>query len=46
MLHELASPLFTLTALLVLGGVTYSAKTFFDHKLRKLHRAGDREARA
>ncbi|MDC0661348.1 hypothetical protein [Marinobacter sp. SS21] len=46
MLYQLASPLFTLAALLVIGGVAYSAKAFFDHKLSKLDSTGDRQARA
>lgn len=39
MLYELASPAFTFAALLVLAGVTYSAKTFFDRQMAKLDRA-------
>ncbi len=36
MLYELSSPLFTVAALLVLGGIVYSAKTFFDRKMAAL----------
>ncbi|MDX1755159.1 MAG: hypothetical protein R3175_03780 [Marinobacter sp.] len=44
MLYELTSPLFTLAALMVMGGVVYSAKTFFDRKLAELECPGDVEA--
>lgn len=36
MLYELTSPAFTFAALLVLGGVVYSAKSFFDRKMADL----------
>ncbi|WP_166269665.1 hypothetical protein [Marinobacter caseinilyticus] len=37
MLYELASPLYTIVSLMVLGGLVYTAKTFVDHKLAQLH---------
>ncbi|MDX1633181.1 MAG: hypothetical protein R3280_00955 [Marinobacter sp.] len=36
MLYELSSPLFTVSALLVLGGIVYSAKSFFDRRMTAL----------
>ena len=36
MLYEVASPLFTLAGLVVLSGITYSAKCFFDNRLAEL----------
>ncbi|MDX1457653.1 MAG: hypothetical protein R3276_08685 [Marinobacter sp.] len=46
MLYELTSPVFTLAALMVLGGVVYSAKTFFDRKMAELDCPGDLEPEA
>lgn len=37
MLYELSSPLFTVAALMVLGGIVYSTKTFFDRKMAALN---------
>lgn len=46
MLYELSSPAFTFAALMVLGGVVYSAKTFFDRKVAGLSKAQSCEAEA
>lgn len=50
MLYELASPVYTVAALMVLGGVVFSAKSFFDHKVASLsarpENRGDTEAEA
>lgn len=46
MLYELASPAFTLAALLVIGGIVFSAKTFFDRKLEQLNGRTSCEAEA
>lgn len=47
MLYELASPAYTFAALLVIGGVVFSAKTFFDHKMaglsERIDNGGDAE---
>lgn len=39
MLYELVSPLYTVCVLMVLGGIVYSAKTFFDRKMASLEAA-------
>lgn len=36
MLYELTSPMYTLAALMVIGGIVYSTKTFFDRKMAQL----------
>lgn len=36
MLYHLASPIYTLASLLVLGGITHTAKTIFDRKMKAL----------
>lgn len=41
MLYELSSPAFTLAALAVLGGIVYTAKTFFDRRMASLNGNGD-----
>lgn len=46
MLYELSSPAFTFAALMVLGGVVYSAKTFFDRKAAALSNPQSCEAEA
>lgn len=43
MLYELASPMYTLAALMVIGGIVYSAKTFFDRKMAQLQQSGAEE---
>lgn len=37
MLYELSSPLFTVGAMMVLGGIVYSCKTFFDRRMAALN---------
>lgn len=43
MLYELSSPLFTVVALMVLGGIVYSTKTYFDRKMAALN-SGDTDS--
>lgn len=40
MLYEITSPLFTVAALLVIGGIVFSAKTVFDRKMAALNAPG------
>ncbi|SDW93760.1 hypothetical protein [Marinobacter mobilis] len=46
MLYDISSPAFTFAALMVLGGVVYSAKTFFDRKIADLNKSHSCEAEA
>lgn len=36
MLYHIASPLYTLASLLVIGGIAHTAKTIFDYKMKTL----------